>query len=84
MNDDSIIIRPSDKGSQVVVLNTIDYEKMMKDTLNNDKTYEETNLTLQDIEKRVMKILNKLNNDGDISNQMAKNMKVKDAKIAKI
>ena len=53
MRDYSIIIRPSDKGSQVVILDAKEYKELVIDTLTNDETYKETNITLDDIKKRV-------------------------------
>ena len=41
MDDDSIIIRPSDKGSQVVVLDAIKYCELVENNISNSEIYTE-------------------------------------------
>ena len=68
MQDESIIIRPSDKGSQVVIMNVVDYATEIEKQLENDKIYRKTNeLTLTKIEKKVSEVLGKLERNGKIT-----------------
>ncbi len=38
----SIVIRPADKGSGIVVMDYKDYDKAIKEELTNSKTYQKT------------------------------------------
>ena len=40
MKNKEIVIRPSDKGSQIVILDKIDYIELIEHHLQDDKTYE--------------------------------------------
>ncbi len=42
MQDDSIVIRPTDKGSGIVMMDYKDYDKTIKEELTNSKTYLKT------------------------------------------
>ena len=53
-------------------------------TLADDKTYQETDVTLEDVKRKVSNTLNKLNLDGKIPTQMMKNLTVKDTRISKV
>ena len=68
MNDDSIVIRPSDKGSQIVIFETQEYEQLIQDALEDDTTYQETDVHLVCIKKKVETTLKKLVKEGKISN----------------
>ena len=43
-NDKSVVIKPADKGSAVVVWNRTDYLKEAERQLRDDKTYEESRI----------------------------------------
>ena len=55
--DDSIVIRPSDKSSGVVIMNISDYETEVHDELKDNGTYKEIkeDLTTK-IEKKIKKM----------------------------
>ena len=62
MTDDTVIIRPLDKSSQIVAMNTQFYRKLLEQHLENDKTYIETNSSnLIEMDKNMQKLLNKRN-----------------------
>ena len=39
LKDDSIVIRPADKGSGIVVLNSVDYREQLKKEVGDSSTY---------------------------------------------
>ena len=71
--DDSIVIRPSDKSSGVVILNREDYELEIEKELKNAETYKavEKDLT-QKNENKVKKLIENLFKRGVIDNDMRK------------
>ena len=57
-NDRSVVIKPADKGSAVVVWDRTDYLKEAERQLSDDKTYEEIRIT----EKDQVELVEKSNN----------------------
>ncbi|CAC5402835.1 unnamed protein product [Mytilus coruscus] len=59
--DESIVIRPSDKSSGVVIMNTEDYKLKVEKELNNNDTYKATykNLTQKNENKKLVENLYK-------------------------
>ena len=47
-NGRSVVIKPADKGSAVVVWDRTDYLKEVERQLTDEKTYEETRITEKD------------------------------------
>ena len=69
--DDSVVIRPADKGSGVVVLDAKDYEERLKKELEDSSTHSciDKHIT-QDVCKRVNKLLRNLRNEGVIAREL--------------
>ena len=85
IKDDSIIIRPSDKGQQVVLFNADDYANQIEQHLQDCNIYKQTDpITPTELKQKIDRTLNKLTNQGKISNQMASNMRVRDVQLAKV
>ena len=57
-DDDSIIIRPSDKGSQIVIYDTEYYCKLVEHNLENSKIYKKVNENqINKINKKLLNLL---------------------------
>jgi len=83
--DDSIVIRPADKGSGVVVLDAEDYEESLKKELEDCSTYcRIDNDITQEVCKRVNKLLRNLRNDGVITKDLEKHMTIKTVSAGKL
>ena len=75
MNDDSIIIRPADKGSGIVVMETSQYIEQVQKDIHNNSTYSTTDKDLTTtVSNKVKKLLKGLYNDGVIDSKMKKYM----------
>ena len=73
LSDASIVIRPADKGSGIVVIDTEEYVKKIETEVSNDRTYIPTEGDgLTNAEKRVKKVANKMEKDGTIDPGMRK------------
>ena len=73
LSDDSIVIRPADKGSGIVVIDKEEYVKKLETEVSNDRTYIRTEGDgLTNAEKRVRKVANKMEKDGTIDPGMRK------------
>ena len=85
MNDESIIIRPADKGSQIVILDIENYRGLLEKNLENDKTYTqiEENL-INKIDKKARKMLKEYREQNKISPEMEKNLIVKEFRAGKV
>jgi hypothetical protein len=71
LSDNSIIIRPADKGSGVVVMDTDVYIKELEKEVSKDETFKQTNGEKQsEAVKAVKKVANKLFRDGEISKEL--------------
>jgi len=71
LNDSSIIIRPADKGSGVVVVNTEDYIKNLEKEMNECDSYEKNNGKCKhEASRAVKKVANKLYRDGLIDQEL--------------
>ena len=61
MNNDSIIIRPADKGSGIVVMDTQEYIKKVEDDLQSNNTYKRlTNNRLTTVNNKVKKMVKEM------------------------
>ena len=69
--DDSIVIRPSDKSSGVVILNKSDYEDELYNELKDNTTYKEVNkdMTTQ-IENKIKKQVDKMYKSNIITSEL--------------
>ena len=73
--DDTIVIRPADKGSGVATMNKQDYINKVKDDLNNNTTYKKVNkdiLTM--VNNKVKKLVKNLHCNGHIDDKTKKYM----------
>ncbi|MGH0138568.1 UNVERIFIED_CONTAM: hypothetical protein FKN15_072990 [Acipenser sinensis] len=81
LNDDDIMIRPADKGSGIVIMNTDDYMKSVECELNNTDTYEEVKSNkINKSVKEVKEIAERLHNKGIISKELKKYMQPHNAR----
>ncbi|XP_058872877.1 uncharacterized protein LOC117966565 isoform X1 [Acipenser ruthenus] len=81
LNDDDIMIRPADKGSGIVIMNTDDYMKSVQCELNNTDTYEEVKSNkINKSVKEVKEIAERLYNKGIISKELKKYMQPNNAR----
>jgi hypothetical protein len=71
LNDDSIVIRPADKGSSVVILNYDDYISTIEKELQDETTYqtEPKSLTAQ-VTRKVTSLVNEMHRNGYIDKDM--------------
>ena len=66
-------MRPADKGSGIVVIDTEEYVKKLETEVSNDRTYIRTEGDgLANAEKRVKKVANKMEKAGTIDPGMRK------------
>ena len=73
LDDDSIIIRPSDKGSGIVIMNKEDYIAKVEKELADKGTYIQSESdTTTNVVNKVKKLAKKLYNEGWISEDMKK------------
>ena len=73
LNDSSIVIRPADKGSGVVVLNTKDYLERLQKVVDDSSTYRSTNTDqTQIIYRKVKSLADKLFRKGYIGKHLHK------------
>ena len=75
MNDHSIIIRPADKGSGIVIMDTEDYIKKVNEDLSQNNTYQKQKkdpTTL--INNKVTKIVKDMHKNGIIDDDLKKYM----------
>ena len=67
IRDDSIIIRPADKGSGIVILNAEDYLSRLDQEVSDDTTYElTTGDKTSEVHKKVKKLVSGLHQKGYI------------------
>jgi hypothetical protein len=73
LSDQSIIIRPCDKGSGVCVINTEDYVHKIENELQDSSTYKQVEKDLtEEITKKVEKTVNKLRKNNYITDDIKK------------
>ena len=85
MKDESIIIRPADKGSQIVILDIEEYRGLIEKNLENDKTYTQIEENLVNkIDKQARKMLKEYREQNKISPEMEKNLIVKEFRAGKV
>lgn len=85
LNDTSIIIRPADKGSGIVVLDSTAYSDGLLQEMNDNSTYKEvpTDLTRK-IENKVKKLANDMFKRGSITREMKQYLVNSDVKFGKL
>ena len=66
-NDNSIVIKAVDKGSEVVVCDKEDYLKEAHDQFSDEKVYEEVNNDPSTLESTIFTFLNRIRARGDLS-----------------
>ena len=66
-NDNSIVIKAVDKGSEVVVCDKEDYLKEAHDQFSDEKVYEEANNDPSTLESTIFTFLNRIRARGDLS-----------------
>ena len=74
MLDDSIVIRPADKGSEIVVMNKIDYIDKANEELYKSDTYVETDDETKKVTNDVRRIVKKMFNNGWIDDKVKEYM----------
>ena len=71
--DDSIVIRPADKGSGIVVIDTEKYIESLEAEMEKSKSYKQASIEqYHTAEKLVRKTVNKMHMDGHIGKEMKK------------
>ncbi len=71
LNDSSIIIRPADKGSGIVITDANEYVEKLRNELNDSTSYEKTNGNgLDNANTKVKQLANKLFKNGIISKKL--------------
>jgi hypothetical protein len=81
VKDTSIVIRPQDKGSGVVILNTESYNAQIEQELNDSTTYMEVDKDpTPSINSKIKRQVNRMARCGYIDNAMKKYLTVKDPK----
>ena len=72
MNDNSIVIRPADKGSGIVIMDSDSYKSDIEKILENE-TYEQISEPIvKKIERDIKKTVNDMHKRGVITNYMEK------------
>ena len=75
MNDQSIIIRPADKGSGIVIMDTDDYIKKVNEDLSQNNTYQKQKKDLTTLtNNKVTKIVKEMHKNGIIDDNLKKYM----------
>jgi hypothetical protein len=75
LSDQSIVIRPCDKGSGVCVINIEDYVHKIENELQDSSTYKQVEKDLtEEITKKVEKTVNKLRKKNYITDDIKKYM----------
>ena len=83
--DDSIVIRPADKGSDIVVLDASDYKDSLKKELEDSSTYTQIDKDVtQDACKKVNKLLKSLREEVVITRELEQCMTVKSVTAGKL
>ena len=68
LNDDDIVIRPADKGSGIVIMDTIDYVEKLNEEMKNNTTYQKVeNNNISTVQNKVNKVASNLCARGSIS-----------------
>ena len=71
LNDSSIIIRPADKGSGIVIMNTEDYTNKLENEMKDNGTYAEVaEDKTKKIENKVKKLIKQIRNDRMITGDL--------------
>ena len=84
MNDNSIVIRPADKGSGIVIMDSDAYKSDIEKELMENETYELiSEPVVKKIERDIKKTVNEMHKRGVITNNMKKIFITKRAKKGK-
>ena len=85
MHDDSIVIRPADKGSGIVILNTEDYSATIEKELKDSTTYLETdNDRTKDVHNSIKRLVDSMYKRGLIQKEMCNYLKPVDTRSGKV
>ena len=83
--DNSIIIRPADKGSGIAIIDTDEYINKIEKELQDTTTYKQTDRDItKDVAKKAEKIVNRLHRNGYITKDMKNYMLPKNARPGKV
>lgn len=75
LNDNTIVIRPADKGSGIVVMDADKYTDNLEQEVKDSDTYEEVDTDLtQKIRNKVKKLVNEMHKSGSITDELRKYM----------
>ena len=79
MKNPSIIIRPSDKGSQIVIFDKEDYVNLIENHLKDNHIYDPVNpIKVEEVKKKVDSTLRKLYQEESINKEMISNFTMQD------
>lgn len=85
MNDESVVIRPADKGSGIVIMDASHYANKIEEALQSNETYKEVELNLTEpINNKLKKLLDKLLKTGLISQELRDNLLCKEIYAGKV
>lgn len=71
LDDDEIVIRPADKGSGIVVINSTDYMGNLEKEMTESSSYRRTDADLRgQVLKNVKKVANRMHKRGDICKEL--------------
>ncbi|XP_070549747.1 uncharacterized protein [Ptychodera flava] len=85
MEEDDIVIRPADKGSGIVIMDTDEYQKQVETELDNNTTYQRVNKDRSKItERKVNNLVEKMYRNGHIDKETRNYMKVKNTNPGKV
>lgn len=85
MNDSSIVIRPADKGSGIVVMDTVDYKSQLEKELEDNNTYEERagDITTT-VENSLKRLVNGMYKEGMITKELKQYLIPTDCRAGKV
>ena len=78
--DDSIIIRPADKGSGIVIMDTQKYKEGLEEEIHKGNSYEQTDAdTYRETEKLVKNTVNRMHRNDHIDDELKRKRKRSDS-----
>ncbi|XP_052212044.1 uncharacterized protein LOC127831095 [Dreissena polymorpha] len=85
LNDDEIVIRPADKGSGIVVMDSTDYIQKLKGEISDSDTYAEvTDDKTKSVQNKVKKVVDNLYKKGSIDSDLRQYMTGNDGTSGKL